>query len=48
MATRSGRPLYEAVGLQAMEELVDDSGGVPVPLTRMLKAVTAPQSTTES
>jgi hypothetical protein len=48
MATRSGIPLYEAVGFQAMEELEDDSGGVPIPLRRMLKAVTAPQSTTES
>jgi GNAT superfamily N-acetyltransferase len=48
MATRSGRPLYEAVGFQAMEELEDDSGGAPVPLTRMLKAVSGPESTTES
>jgi hypothetical protein len=48
MATRSGSPLYEAVGFQAMEELEDDSGGLPIPLRRTLKAVTAPQSTTES
>jgi GNAT superfamily N-acetyltransferase len=39
MATRSGRPLYEAVGFQAMDEVEDDSGGVPVPLTRMRKPI---------
>jgi GNAT superfamily N-acetyltransferase len=39
MATRSGRPLYEAVGFQAVEETEDNAGGVPVPLTRMQKPV---------
>ncbi|MGH9138266.1 MAG: GNAT family N-acetyltransferase [Acidimicrobiales bacterium] len=41
MATRSGRPLYEAVGFQPIEEVEDSSGGAPVPLTRMRKPVTA-------
>jgi GNAT superfamily N-acetyltransferase len=39
MATRSGRPLYEAAGFRAVEELGDASGGASVPLTRMRKAV---------
>ncbi len=41
MATRSGRPLYEAFGFQPVEEVEDASGGAPVPLTRMRKPVTA-------
>jgi GNAT superfamily N-acetyltransferase len=41
MATRSGRPLYDAFGFEAVEEIEDASGGAPVPLTRMRKAVTA-------
>ena len=41
MATRSGRPLYEAAGFVAIEDVVDASGGAPVPLTRMGKPVTA-------
>jgi GNAT superfamily N-acetyltransferase len=41
MATRSGRPLYDAFGFEAVEEIDDASGGAPVPLTRMRKAVTA-------
>jgi len=40
MATRSGRPLYEAVGFQVVEELEDDSGGAAVPLARMRKPIT--------
>ena len=40
-ATRSGRPLYEAAGFVAIEDVVDVSGGAPVPLTRMGKPVTA-------
>ena len=40
MATRSGRPLYEAYGFQAIEEVEDASGGAPVPITRMRKPVT--------
>jgi GNAT superfamily N-acetyltransferase len=39
MATRSGRPLYEAFGFQPVEEVEDASGGAPVPLTRMRKPV---------
>ena len=41
MATRSGRPLYESFGFQPVEEVRDASGGAPVPLTRMRKAVAA-------
>ncbi len=41
MATRSGRPLYEAFGFQPVEEVEDASSGAPVPLTRMRKPVTA-------
>ena len=40
MATRSGRPLYEAFGFEPVEDLEDASGGAPVPLTRMRKPVT--------
>ena len=40
MATRSGRPLYEAYGFRPVEEVEDASGGAPVPLTRMRKPVT--------
>src|SRR5688572_33399889 len=32
MATRAGRPLYEAFGFTPVEEVEDSSGGVPVPL----------------
>jgi GNAT superfamily N-acetyltransferase len=39
MATRSGRPLYEAFGFQPVEEVEDASGGARVPLTRMRKPV---------
>jgi hypothetical protein len=37
MGTMSGRPLYEAYGFRVVEEVVDDSGGAPVPLVRMRK-----------
>lgn len=40
MATRAGRPLYEAFGFEAVEEVEDATGGAPVPLTRMQKPVT--------
>jgi GNAT superfamily N-acetyltransferase len=40
MGTMAGRPLYEAAGFQVIEQLSDDSGGVPVPLVRMRKAIT--------
>jgi GNAT superfamily N-acetyltransferase len=39
MATRSGRPLYEASGFVATEEVEDSTGGVAVPLTRMRKTI---------
>jgi GNAT superfamily N-acetyltransferase len=39
MATLSGRPLYEAAGFEAVEHVEDSSGGAPVPLIRMRKAV---------
>jgi GNAT superfamily N-acetyltransferase len=39
MATRSGRVLYASYGFEAVEELTDDRGGEPVPLTRMRKRV---------
>lgn len=42
MATRSGRPLYEAYGFVALEDVVESPGGVDVPLTRMGKAVARP------
>lgn len=35
MATLAGRPLYEACGFTAIEDVVDHSGGAPVPLVRM-------------
>jgi GNAT superfamily N-acetyltransferase len=44
MATRSGRPLYEAYGFEPVEEVEDTSGGAPVPMTRMRKPVTATTS----
>jgi GNAT superfamily N-acetyltransferase len=39
MATLAGRPLYESYGFGAIEEIVDDRGGEPVPLVRMGKVV---------
>ena len=39
MGTLSGRPLYESYGFQAIEDILDDRGGEPVPLTRMGKAI---------
>jgi GNAT superfamily N-acetyltransferase len=37
MATMAGEPLYRACGYDAVEEVVDDRGGVGVPLLRMKK-----------
>ena len=37
MATMSGVPLYTACGFQPQEQVMDDRGGVPVPLVRMTK-----------
>lgn len=39
MGTMSGRPLYESYGFTAIEEILDDRGGEPVPLVRMGKAI---------
>lgn len=39
MGTLSGRPLYESYGFQPIEDILDDRGGEPVPLTRMRKAI---------
>jgi GNAT superfamily N-acetyltransferase len=39
MATLSGRPLYESYGFVAIEDVVDDRGGAPVPLVRMGRPV---------
>ena len=39
MGTLSGRPLYESYGFQPIEDILDDRGGEPVPLTRMGKAI---------
>jgi GNAT superfamily N-acetyltransferase len=37
MATLAGEPLYRACGFQPCERIVDDRGGVGVPLLRMRK-----------
>jgi hypothetical protein len=37
----SGRPLYESFGFVPVEDIVDDRGGEPVPLVRMVKDVLA-------
>ncbi len=39
MGTMSGRPLYESYGFVAIEEILDDRGGEPVPLVRMGKGI---------
>ena len=39
MGTMSGQPLYFAYGFEVVEEIVDDRGGVPVPMARMRKPV---------
>jgi hypothetical protein len=39
MATLSGVPLYLASGYVARERILDDRGGVPVPLVRMRKSL---------
>jgi GNAT superfamily N-acetyltransferase len=39
MSTLSGEPLYTAYGFRPLERLEDSTGGVPVPLVRMQKAV---------
>ena len=37
MATMAGEPFYRACGYQAIQRVVDDRGGAPVPLQRMGK-----------
>jgi len=37
MSTLAGEPLYRQCGYEARERLIDDRGGVPVPLVRMAK-----------
>ena len=39
MSTLSGEALYTAYGFRALERLEDSTGGAPVPLIRMEKAV---------
>lgn len=39
MSTRAGEPLYRACGYQPREQVMDDRGGVPVPLLRMVKTL---------
>jgi GNAT superfamily N-acetyltransferase len=39
MGTMSGRPLYESYGFAPIEDILDDRGGEPVPLTRMGKEI---------
>lgn len=39
MATLAGVPLYEACGYAPIERILDDRGGVPVPLVRMGKTL---------
>ncbi len=39
MGTLAGRPLYESYGFVAVEDVLDDRGGEPVPLVRMAKQV---------
>lgn len=39
VATLSGEPLYRACGFEPYEEIVDDRGGVGVPLLRMRKSL---------
>ena len=39
MSTLSGEPLYAAYGFRPLERLLDDTGGAPVPIIRMEKAI---------
>ena len=39
MSTLAGEPLYRACGYAVVERVVDDRGGVPVPLVRMQKSL---------
>ncbi len=39
MATMAGEPLYRACGYEPRENVMDDRGGVAVPLVRMTKSL---------
>ncbi len=39
MSTMAGEPLYSRFGYQQEERIMDDRGGVPVPLVRMSKSL---------
>jgi GNAT superfamily N-acetyltransferase len=39
MSTLSGEPLYTAYGFRPLERLLDDTGGAPVTIIRMEKAI---------
>ncbi len=39
MATMAGEPLYLACGYEPLERILDDRGGVPVPMVSMTKAL---------
>lgn len=39
MATMAGEPLYRACGYQPLQPVLDDRGGAPVPLLRMVKTL---------
>jgi GNAT superfamily N-acetyltransferase len=39
MATLAGEPFYRACGYEIRERVLDDRGGVPVPLVRMTKSL---------
>jgi GNAT superfamily N-acetyltransferase len=39
MATMAGEPLYRACGYEAVERILDDRGGAPVPMLRMTKSL---------
>jgi len=39
MSTLAGEPLYRACGYSPVERIMDDRGGVPVPLLRMTKSL---------
>jgi GNAT superfamily N-acetyltransferase len=38
-ATLAGLPLYRAYGFEALEEVLIDSGGVPIPCVHMIKRI---------
>jgi len=39
MSTMAGEPLYRACGYEPLERIMDDRGGDPVPLLRMIKSL---------